>query len=727
MNTLMTTPRESRLLRAGLLMLLGASAGCLGADRLGHRCRTNLNGDLECVRPEEEAPELTILFPPPESFTDARAITLRGTVTDAGKVSAVRVNDVPVTFDDQGNWQVAMPLTVRENRFVVAAEDLFGNRSEQTVLVRSKALVAPTDVLLDETGGRALVVDEFLDELVSIDLETSERRTLAGLKDPGGPPVEQARGMALDTARNRVLLASAPTGELIGVDLETYTRAVVSGPGKGAGEDLGLLSDVALHDDRALLVDYGRKTLVSVELDTGDRSTISGPSIDGMVGEGPSLVLPTGVSIDPVRNRALVPDMALDALVGIDLVTGDRELVVSPMVGCRLQDVNPNGVAYDAARDRALIVGWGSDSLIGIDLETCEEWRSDAAHGVGPAFGRPDRVTIDSRDGHAYVADGVLGALVRVDLESGERTIMTKPEAGTGEPFVRPNRVALDWDRQLALVLDGEGQLIRVDLRTRTRERVDTGNECPLDGPVDMAWDADSGQVVVADMGTSKALVRIDLENRGCESFRFDQIRLQPFAMMLEPSGRLLAAVELEEAAAVLRIELDPMDVDGISTCEVVSGPALRGCGASHGTGPALGLPTSMALDQAGNRLLVSDFSYSAVVSIDLATGDRTIVSDANRGGGEPLVRPHTIVLTSDGKRAMVLDEVLQAVVSIDLEDGDRRIVAGQSSGAPAVAFDLPRGLALYEDAERALLVDEEQQALFFVDLVTGERVILSQ
>jgi DNA-binding beta-propeller fold protein YncE len=725
MNTLMTTPRESRLLRAGLLMLLGASAGCLDADRLGHRCRTNLNGDLECVRPEEEAPALTIFFPPPESFTDARAITLRGTVTDAGKVSAVRVNHVPATFDDEGNWQIAMPLTVRENHFVVEAEDLFGNRSEQTVVVWNKALVAPSDVVLDEARGRALVVDEFLDELVSIDVESGERRTLAVLTRSAGPSVEIPRGMALDTERGRVLVTDVTTGALMSIDLDGHALAIVSGPDRGTGEELSLLSDLVLHDGRALVVDYGRKTLVSVDLDTGDRDIVSDPSMDRMVGQGPALEAPTDVTIDPVRNRALVADIAIDALVGIDLATGDRSLLASPKAGCPLDNVDPNGLAYDATRDRVLIVGWGSDSLIGIDLETCAQWRSDAAHGVGPAFGRPERVAIDSRDRYAYVADAVLGTLVRVDLDSGDRTIMIRPEAGTGEPFVRPARIALDEEGDQALVMDAGGQLIRVHLRTGRRERVEVGGECRLDQPVDVAWRAGTRHAVVMDIG-QKALMRIDLETGGCEPVRLD-VELQSYAVALEPSGDVLVAVELGDLGAVLRIDLTSMDAGGMPACEVVSGAAFPGCGAARGTGPVLGLATSLALDQANNRLLVGDFAFSAVMAIDLATGDRTIVSDLKRGGGEPLVRPHTIVLTSDGTRAMVLDEVLQAVVSIDLATGDRRIVAGQSSGAPAVAFDLPRGLALYEDAERALLIDEEQQALFYVDLVTGERVILSQ
>lgn len=723
MHTLMTTPRESRLLRAGLLMLLGASAGCLDADRLGHRCRTNLNGDLECVRPEEEAPELTIFFPPPQSFTDARAITLRGTVKDAGKVSAVRVHHVPATFDDKGNWQIAMPLTVRENHFVVEAEDVFGNRSEQTVVVWNKALVAPSDVVLDEARGRALVVDEFLDELVSIDVESGERRTLARLTRSGGPSIELPRGIALDTERDRVLLTDVATGALMSIDLDGQASAIVSGPDRGTGE-LSLLTDLVLHDGRALVVDYGRKTLVSIDLDTGDRDIVSGgPSEDDMVGQGPALEAPTDVTIDPVRNRALVVDIATDTLIGIDLVTGDRTVVASPEAGCRLESVDPHGVAYDATRDRVLIVGWGSDSLIGIDLETCEQWRSDAEHGAGPTFGRPERVAIDSRDRYAYVADGVPGALVRVDLESGERTIMTRPAAGTGEPFIRPAHIALDEERHQALVMDDGGQLIRVDLRTGHRERVEV--ECRLDTPVDVAWRAGTRHAVVMDIG-QEALMRIDLETGDCEPVRLD-VELQSYTVALGPSGEILVAVESGEFGIVLRIDLAPMDVGGMPVCEVVSGPALPGCGAARGTGPLLGLTTSLALNQAGDRLVVGDYASSAVMAIDLATGDRTIVSDLNRGGGEPLVRPHTIALTSDGKRAMVLDEVLQAVVSIDLVTGDRRIVAGQSSGAPAMAFDLPRGLALYEDAERALLIDEEQQALFFVDLVTGERVILSQ
>lgn len=94
------------------------------------------------------------------------------------------------------------------------------------------------------------------------------------------------------------------------------------------------------------------------------------------------------------------------------------------------------------------------------------------------------------------------------------------------------------------------------------------------------------------------------------------------------------------------------------------------------------------------SRVLISDLDLDAVVSVDLATGDRSIVSDASNGSGPNLDSPYDLALDSGNNRILLTDIDLNAVVSVDLATGDRSIVSDDMVGSgPNLSF--PRGLAL--------------------------------
>jgi DNA-binding beta-propeller fold protein YncE len=84
--------------------------------------------------------------------------------------------------------------------------------------------------------------------------------------------------------------------------------------------------------------------------------------------------------------------------------------------------------------------------------------------------------------------------------------------------------------------------------------------------------------------------------------------------------------------------------------------------------------PQGIALDRTNNRALVVDSELDALMSIDLTTGDRVILSDATIGSGTNLIYPRGVVLDSANNRALVIDSHLNALVAIDLATGERAI-----------------------------------------------------
>ena len=61
-------------------------------------------------------------------------------------------------------------------------------------------------------------------------------------------------------------------------------------------------------------------------------------------------------------------------------------------------------------------------------------------------------------------------------------------------------------------------------------------------------------------------------------------------------------------------------------------------------------------------------------MAVDLATGNRTIISDASTGSGPPLMGPIGLGLNLALGRAMVTDTILHQVVAVDLATGDREL-----------------------------------------------------
>ena len=176
------------------------------------------------------------------------------------------------------------------------------------------------------------------------------------------------------------------------VDVQSGARSLVSGglENRGIGPAFITPSDAVLEDNRSLIVIDCRGScpsqaranafmpaVVRVNLDSGDRTIISGG--DDNIGSGPPLTLPTDVVIQPDRSLIVVGGFIFTSSV---------------------TQVDLNG-------DRAVISG-GDDNI-----------------GSGPSLVLPTGV-VATPDGSVIIADFFFGAVVQVDLQSGNRTVLSR-------------------------------------------------------------------------------------------------------------------------------------------------------------------------------------------------------------------------------------------------------------------------------------------------------------
>jgi hypothetical protein len=201
-----------------------------------------------------------------------------------------------------------------------------------------------------------------------------------------------------------------------------------------------------------------------------------------------------------------------------------------------------------------------------------------------------------------------------------------------------------------------------------------------------------------------------------------------PEGLAVDAQGRVLVANPLD--LNLLRVDL----ASGDRT--VLSGCADAACSATIGAGPAFFAPRFVSIGPSG--LLVADRSnpgFYAIVRVDPATGDRSVVS----GCGDPSCSAGQIVgdgpaigrlfgiRQDDAGSILVVDG--QALYRIDPTSGDRTFVAGCGSASCASSEGQPADLVL--DPGGALYVTYRIEgtpfgALRRIDPTTGQTTQVS-
>ncbi len=327
------------------------------------------------------------------------------------------------------------------------------------------ALVRPQSLVLDPARGRLLALDSFGSRLVAIDLATGDRQVALDLRALGAGSGEREAiamiGLAVDPAADRAvvtrLLSDAEqtvvtASWIASIDLATGARAVLSGPGTGEGEMIGVPYKLAVDaaNQRALVLDFDPLRVLAIDLATSDRELFSGTGVEF----GAPLDGPDDIAIDPERDRALVLDEG--RLLSLGLATGTRAELSGPGAGIGVPFERTLCVAVDAARDRALVGDFcpsgdpacQGDRILAVDLASgARSVLSDSMHGAGPGMDQVRAIAVDGARDRALVYDDALQAVVAVDLDDGDRTILGRPGLESGVPLALVTSVGVVPDR----------------------------------------------------------------------------------------------------------------------------------------------------------------------------------------------------------------------------------------------------------------------------------------
>ena len=682
--------RRTRLLAAMGLSLTLAACGPSGPDLPPDDGPAGQGGSGG----GSQAPQVSIVFPGPAALITESEITVRGTVSSQHRVRSVSVGGVAADLDRSKSpttWRATLRLDVGAHVLRVRTEDQAGNvdPAAATLQIKHEPHLMPTAISVAvDPNGWIIAVDR------------------AGFA--GGPghvyrihPVSGRRELLSDNLdgeanqlRNPVDLAVGDDGTVyvtdrilravVEIDPSTGTRTILR---DGFVEPAG----VAVIDQADIVVvDRTARTVSRVSRVTGSHRVVSGPD-DQDVQFG----APQDVTLSLDGTTFFVTDGA--SILAVD-VTGRRRVVTT------------DGDGQDLIHLFFEDVVQASDGLL-YAANFLTIWRVDPNTGERSfVWERPDPSPPFAPAGVAVEQDGTLVAvsnfedvIYRVDPGTGARTRFSDAQVGSGLALHAVTDVTVARNGDLIVSDPNALGVGAVDPRTGNRRRLARRTAVVAVGV--------SGEEVYAlahhpsYLGIYKVVgdETVDVQRDG-------EPLLFPWTLVGLPDGRVVVADWPDSATGEggALILVDP----ALGEATLLSGTRR---GVTRGTGPTLDRPGEIAFRD--GALYVADEiapNVGEILRIDLASGDRTRVT-------EGLVGPSGLDVLPDG-RLVTLDQ--SRIELTDPRDGARTIVSGPTLGT-GITYDRPTGLAA-EPTGMVVVCDNDHNALIRIDPVTGDRAVIS-
>jgi hypothetical protein len=434
--------------------------------------------------------------------------------------------------------------------------------------------------------------------------------------------------------------------------------------------------------------------------------------------ERTTVLLGNAASIDrdPATGRIFVFDRH-EGLIAFDAAGANPE-VVSSLDRSFLDRQYASGGVFDAGTQ-----AWYQlyrEELVRIDVDTGA--RTTLA-GTGPELDiNVEDIDVDGA-GAAYVVGGfkMLGsALVRVDLATGDRTLVSGAGAGSGAYYFG-NMVSIDVipGGDVAYVFTYSNGLFEVDLATGERNLLLRRQDAVGVWPSSYTTNG-----LYVDVASTCAYLPVDSRivcldwSAGTVTTVFDGA-----ASPQGPFGRILSLCQGAGPTllCVDRAVRDGLGWGGLWSMDVSDGSVTRYTDTRVGSGGAeLASPTDLVVDAPAQRLVILD-ETDRLFDLRLADGSRSILADDTRGSG-PLIDPGTYkVAMGAGATAYLGDR--GRLLRVDLATGDRTLLSDFPALGTGPEFDAAAGFVWDGPSNRVIAGADDDNLLLHVDPLTGDRV----
>lgn len=624
--------------------------------------------------------------------------------------ASVNINGVEAALDGMtGEWRAQVPVESGQNFLQVEA--FIGERtaSKTIEIDNSPFLINPVSSVWDDELERFLVFDRAQRSLFSLHPESGELKVVSSPGLAEGPvPLDP---VAMTANSNYAWVLDYDQGRIFEVNLVDGGRRLLQpSDSEGEIEFRGSRSNEIVLDElrnRLLVSDLINDAIIAIDISTGNRSYFSSAA----VGEGPLFRSPGPLMIDPEGEQLLVVELyGDDSLFSVDLLTGDRADIDHVELGIWIS------ISFDAADNSLLMIEKeqesGSFVLSSLALSHGEKQvLAGEKGGLGIGEGGFFYGDLHSDGDKWWLFDNDALLLGSLSEESGNLHKIwdgrAEAKVGLGPNLLLPEGVAYASHANQIWVADpGQDSLLSVDVETGRRAVVSgpgMGDGALMEGPQDVGYDTINHSAIVIDV-TSKSLIRID-------------------------------------------------PVTGAR--DVLSG-------SQKGTGNDFLLPFSLSLDVNAGAAYVADHRGGSIVRVDMATGNRSLFPLLPQPVflDEPVVVTH-VALTPNGSTLLAGSQFSRMLQAYELPDGNESgsrfhgvflrgmdlsskgdafvsenglwrfdIESGEKvnvSGLDNPQMPRPSGVVLDERGGRAFVVDKELNAALVVELKSGQWAVFSR
>ena len=341
------------------------------------------------------------------------------------------------------------------------------------------------------------------------------------------------------------------------------------------------------------------------------------------VGSGAESLSLVALDVNTAETKAYATDSYLLGVVEVDLSNGDRTLISNQFNGTGTNFSQIQGIAVNAAETIAYVIDADLPAVIAVDLATGNRVViSDGSTGSGTSFLSPWNLVLSADETKAYVVDSGYDGLFSVDIATGNRTVLSKSGVqGTGTSFSSPRDVTVNAAETTAYVIEdfaGLRGVVEVDL-------------------------ASGNRTIISDNSTGTGT-----------------IYLLPQAIALNSSENQILAADQ---------------------------PRLMWADIATGNRTSISAGAGVSLSLADMHLNSSD-SYAwginnqtAIIELDLSTGNRRVVSDSSAGRGKRFAIPDALAINTAGDHLYVLDGQFSTLTEVDVSSGDRTYASKSSTG----------------------------------------------
>jgi len=339
------------------------------------------------------------------------------------------------------------------------------------------------------------------------------------------------------------------------------------------------------------------------------------------------------------------------------------------------------------------------------------------------------RMTLDESRARLLLADRYAAAIIASPLDGGPRSIVSGRHVGSGPAFVQPVALSLDTEARFLYVADAELHvLFRVELATGNRTILG-GSGPRFSSPIELDFDPVRGNLILSDENTGILTIAPGTGERqllspaqapgpsvyAFRSLGFDLVRdrilvsdgSSLFAVnpatgartmfsnaLSDPTSRFLHGMFIASQAgfAYLADEF----TNGIARIDLTNGnrETLTSSGLASfnyppvGSGPWLEYPEDVVIAATG-RVFVIGGEFGVPLMEIMPGGDRVVVRNATLGTGVNFRGPEGLKFDATRRVLVVADNVADLVAEIDVSSGNRTLVTGRSDSRGTIDTDL--------------------------------------